>query len=109
MASEESPLLNSTNDPIVLKHELVYQRFSPSRKNFVLVLICLAGITPCESFTGPRDQDLRSHCGCSVRIWNFYTFHSSDRKGLGLDRSGYQVHQLLRPLLTETHPPSVSP
>ncbi|KAJ3486280.1 hypothetical protein NLI96_g4353 [Meripilus lineatus] len=46
MASEESPLLNSTNDPIVLKHELVYQRFSPSRKNFVLVLICLAGITP---------------------------------------------------------------
>lgn len=45
MTSEETPLLA---DPVTLKHELVYQRFSPSRKNVVLGMVALAGITPCE-------------------------------------------------------------
>lgn len=46
MTSEETPLLVPLPDPVVLEHELVYQRFSPARKRFILSLVSLAGIMP---------------------------------------------------------------
>ena len=77
MASEESPLLGASTDPAVLEHELVYQRFSRSQKNYILGLISLVGITPCEFIS----RVIRRHFQhgfftsmfCSVRIWDIVT------------------------------------
>ncbi|KAI0738042.1 MFS general substrate transporter [Daedaleopsis nitida] len=47
-ATEASPLLAPplSSDPEVLKHELIYQRFSPSRKRFIVSLIAWAAVIP---------------------------------------------------------------
>lgn len=50
MASEESPLLAPPSaDPEIAKHELLYQRFSPSKKQFIVGLISWAAVIPCQS------------------------------------------------------------
>ncbi|KAI0806691.1 MFS general substrate transporter [Fomes fomentarius] len=47
MASEESPLLAPpSTDPEIVKHELLYQRFSPSKKQFIVGLISWAAVIP---------------------------------------------------------------
>lgn len=47
MASEESPLLEST-DPAVLEHEALYKRFTPSQKRWIVALVSFCGLIPCE-------------------------------------------------------------
>ncbi|KAI0760807.1 MFS general substrate transporter [Fomes fomentarius] len=47
MASEESPLLAPPSaDPEIVKHELLYQRFSPSKKHVIVGLISWAAVIP---------------------------------------------------------------
>ncbi|TFK35473.1 major facilitator superfamily domain-containing protein [Crucibulum laeve] len=43
MASEETPLLATD---VVLKHETVYQRFSPARKRFLVAMVSWCGLMP---------------------------------------------------------------
>ncbi|KIP04583.1 hypothetical protein PHLGIDRAFT_129402 [Phlebiopsis gigantea 11061_1 CR5-6] len=46
MATEESPLLGEVVDIAVLKHEEVYNRFTPAQKRTITALISLAGLVP---------------------------------------------------------------
>ena len=52
MASEETPLLRSeTEEQAVLKHDAVYDRFSPSHKRVIVAVTALTGTFP-STFTG---------------------------------------------------------
>ncbi|KAM5536391.1 hypothetical protein V8D89_009930 [Ganoderma adspersum] len=45
--TEESPLLTpSSSDPEILKHDLLYQRFSPSQKRTIVALISYGAVIP---------------------------------------------------------------
>lgn len=47
MASEESPLLASSEDIIAeIQHEAVYERFSSLRKKVIVAIVSLAGLIP---------------------------------------------------------------
>ena len=56
-ATEETSLLTDppSTDPEALRHELLYQRFSPSQKRVIVALISLAGLIPCTSRVLNRD------------------------------------------------------
>ncbi|KAI1791618.1 MFS general substrate transporter [Ganoderma leucocontextum] len=45
-STEESPLLAASSDPEILKHDLLYQRFSLSQKRRIVSLISYAGVIP---------------------------------------------------------------
>ena len=50
-STEETPILTGTtsiSDPEILKHDLLYQRFSPSQKRTIVALISYAAVIPCE-------------------------------------------------------------
>ena len=55
-ANEESPLLTGSpsssssysGDPELVKHELLYQRFSPEQKRAIVAVIAWAGLIPCR-------------------------------------------------------------
>ena len=50
--TEESPLIDaeaSTTDPEVLKHDLLYQRFTPAQKQVIVALISWAAVIPCRA------------------------------------------------------------
>ena len=48
-STEESSLLAvSPSDQRTLKHDLLYQRFSPSQKRAIVTLISYAAVIPCE-------------------------------------------------------------
>ena len=47
-ATEESPLLTPPSDSEISKHDLLYQRFSPSQKRTIVGLISYGAVIPCE-------------------------------------------------------------
>ena len=49
MSTEESPLLGTPPSEADLQHELVYTRFTPAHKRFIVLLVSLAGLIPCTS------------------------------------------------------------
>lgn len=48
-ATEESPLLATpvSADPEILKHDLLYERFTPSHKRVIVAVISWAALIPC--------------------------------------------------------------
>ena len=86
VVTEESPLFASasTAEPgpeTVLRHDLLYQRFSPSRKRFIVGLIAYAALIPGKSlnYYCPRWRaDVQSVRSFGLGV--VYTLHPRDRQ-----------------------------
>ena len=82
VATEESPLLAPSSNPEILKHDLLYQRFSPSQKRTIVALISYGAVIPCEylnismSRLVYRLTGLHAH---SLDLWVVHTLYSRDR------------------------------
>ena len=81
-STEETPLLTGTtsiSDPEILKHDLLYQRFSPSQKRTIVALISYAAVIPCEySFRYSLSRGNRSFTEAhpaSLGLWVVYTLY----------------------------------
>ena len=74
MATEESPLLPSEPErQAVLKHDAVYDRFSPSRKRVIIAVTALTGSFP-SMFASSTDAQFSWLTGQhSVCVGIFYT------------------------------------
>ncbi|KAF5344968.1 hypothetical protein D9756_011513 [Leucocoprinus leucothites] len=78
MATEETPLLSGA---LPYKNELIYERFSPAYKKFILAIVAWSGLMPCKSFHFPfnsHDSDVNS----SVLDRNLQPFDPSDCQDL---------------------------
>jgi hypothetical protein len=93
MSSEETPLLTDVLPPPT-EHELVYERFSPLYKKFIVATVAWCGMMPCMFlvFFDLRFRGLtRYQRRTSVLVWNLHPFYTSNCQGLEYHRKSCWV------------------
>ena len=109
MASEESPLLSTTED-IGPKsssskrpddHD-VYLRFSSSMKSIILVMVSGCGVINCMYIPFQSSEPVPANLFMSrFPGWDFYTFSTTDRQGPRFNRGRCQVSHFSQDLLCQ--------